>query len=219
MPHVIRFDRFEVDLAAGQLRKRGNRVRLRDQPFQVLAALLEHSGQVVTRDDLCRRLWPGKVFVDFDNSLNIAIARLRTVLGDSAKHPRYIETLPKRGYRFIGKVSSPPFIMAAGGIRKPRLVVLPFANLSGDPAQEYFGDAVTDEIIGALASLAPEQLAVIARTTAMRYKGSHKDAARIGRELSVDYIVEGSFHQTKEQVSINAQLIQTSDQAHLFGDA
>ena len=115
MPQVVRFDCFEVDLAAGQLRKRGNRIRLRDQPFQVLAALLEHPGQVVTRDALRRRLWPGEVFVDFDNSLNIAVARLRMVLGDSIKHPRFIETLPKRGYRFIGKVSSPPFAIGRQG--------------------------------------------------------------------------------------------------------
>ena len=103
MSHVVRFDCFEVDLDAGHLRKRGIRIRLRDQPFQVLASLLEHPGQVVTRDELRRRLWRDDVFVDFDNSLNIAIARLRTALGDSAEHPRFIETLPKRGYRFIGK--------------------------------------------------------------------------------------------------------------------
>ena len=108
MSHVVRFDCFEVDLAAGHLRKRGIRIGLRDQPFQVLASLLEHPGQVVTREDLRRRLWRDEVFVDFDNSLNIAIARLRAALGDSAEHPRFIETLPKRGYRFIGNVSPLP---------------------------------------------------------------------------------------------------------------
>jgi TolB-like protein/Flp pilus assembly protein TadD len=216
MPHVFRFDCFEADLAAGHLRKRGIRIGLRDQPFQVLALLLEHPGQVVTRDDLRRRLWRDEVFVDFDNSLNIAIARLRTALGDSARHPRFIETLPKRGYRFIGKVSPLSSAAGAGPVRRPRLVVLPFVNLSGDPAQEYFSDAMTDEIITALASLAPEQLAVIARTTAMRYKDSHKDVARVGRELGVDYVVEGAFHRTEERVAVNAQLIQTSDQVHLF---
>jgi hypothetical protein len=97
------------------------------------------------------------VFVDFDNSLNIAIARLRTALGDSAAHPRFIETLPKRGYRFIGNVSSAAETAPVG---RPRLAVLPFMNLSGDPG---------DEIITEFARLAPEQLAVIARTTAMHY--------------------------------------------------
>ena len=95
-------------------------------------------------------------------------------------------------------------------------MVLPFVNLSGDPAQEYFSDAMTDELITALASLVPEQLAVIARTTAMRYKGSHKDVARIGRELNVDYVVEGGSAHDNDHTAINVQLIQTSDQVHLF---
>jgi len=215
MSDVLRFDCFEVDLAAGHLRKRGVRIGLREQPFQVLALLLERPGQVVTRDELRRRLWRDEVFVDFDNSLNIAIARLRTALGDSAEHPRFIETLPKRGYRFVGNVSPLPSAAEPGPARRPRLVVLPFVNASGDPAQEYFSDAMTDETITALASLAPEQLAVIARTTAMRYKGSHKDVAQIGRALDVDYVVEGALHRTEDQVAISVQLIQTSDQTHL----
>jgi len=95
-------------------------------------------------------------------------------------------------------------------------VVLPFLNLSGDPAQEYFSDAMTDEMITALADLAQEQLGVIARTTAMRYKASHKDVSRIGRELRVDYVVEGGVHRTQAQISINVQLIQVKDQMHLF---
>jgi TolB-like protein len=216
MSDVFRFGCFELDLAAGHLRKRGIKIILRQQPCQVLALLLEHPGQVITRDDLRRRLWTDQVFVDFDNCLNIAIARLRTVLGDSAEHPRFIETLPKRGYRFIGDVSRIPAAGETRLARKPRLAVLPFLNLSGDPGQEYFSDAMTDEIITILASLAPEQLAVIARTTAMHYKGSRKHVARIGRELGVDYIVEGALHHTEEHVAVNIQLIQTSDQSHLF---
>jgi TolB-like protein/Flp pilus assembly protein TadD len=216
VPHVVRFDCFEVDLDAGILRKRGLRIGLRDQPFQVLASLLERPGQVVTRDDLRRRLWREDVFVDFDNSLNIAIARLRTALGDSAEHPRFIETLPKRGYRFIGQASPSPSATETEPTRKPRLVVLPFLNLSGDPAREYFSDAMTDEIITELASIAPDQLAVIARTSAMHYKGSREDVRQISRELGVNYVVEGAVRHDKEQVVVNVQLIQTSDQAHLF---
>ena len=213
MSHVVRFDCFEADLSVGQLRKRGIRIRLRDQPFEVLASLLEHPGQLVTRDDLRQRLWRDGVFVDFDNSLNIAVARLRIALGDSAAHPRFIETLPKRGYRFIGNVSSAAEI---GPVGRPRLAVLPFVNLSGDPGQEYFSDAMTDEIITALASLVPEQLAVIARTTAMHYKGAHKDVTRIRHELAVDYVVEGGVSRKNDHAAINVQLIQTSNQAHLF---
>jgi TolB-like protein/Flp pilus assembly protein TadD len=95
-------------------------------------------------------------------------------------------------------------------------VVLPFLNLGGDPAQEYFSDAMTDEIITALAAIAPEELAVIARTTAMRYKDSRKDVARIGRELGVDYVVEAGVRRSEDRLSINVQLIRAADQTHLF---
>jgi TolB-like protein len=214
--HVVRFDCYEADLDSGELRKRGIRIGLREQSFQVLIALLEHPGHVVTREHLQLLLWRGKVFVDFDNNLNAVVAHLREVLSDSAEHPRFIETLPKRGYRFIADVSALAPATLEPKESRARLVVLPFVNLSGDPTQEYFSDAMTDEIITALASLAPEQLAVIARTTAMHYKGSHKDVGRIGRELGVDYVVEGGLRRTEDQIAINVQLIQTGDQTHLF---
>jgi len=216
MPTTVRFDCYELDLAAGQLYKHGIRINLRDKSFQVLAALLEHPGEVLTREDLRRQLWPQDVFVDFDNNLNTVIARLREALSDSADHPHFIETLPRRGYRFLQNVSEPPRTLEKSRLKRMRMVVLPFLNLSGDSAEEYFSDAITDEIITVLAGLAPEQLAVIARTTAMHYKGSHKDVSQIGRELSVDYVVEGGVHRGDDRVSINVQLIQVSDQAHLF---
>ncbi|MBZ5599437.1 MAG: winged helix-turn-helix domain-containing protein [Acidobacteriia bacterium] len=216
MPNIVRFDHFEVDLSAGQLSKRGLKISLREKSFQMLEALLEHPGQVVTREDLRRRLWHEEVFVDFDNNLNTAIARLREALGDSADHPRFIETLPKRGYRFLANVSELPRAREVTPAKRGKLVVLPLVNLSGDPAEEYFSDAMTDEIITEFARLAPQQLAVIARTTAMHYKGSQKDVTRIGRELGVDYVVEGGVRRLNGRVGINAQLIQVSDQTHLF---
>jgi len=212
---IIHFGEFEVDLQAGCLFKRGVKFRLREQLFQVLSMLLEHTGEVVTREQLQRRLWPGDVFVDFEINLNTIIARLREALGDSAEHPRYIETLPKRGYRFLATASE----CAASEIlpqRRIRLVVLPFSNVGGKPAEEYFSDAMTDELITALCQVAPEHLAVIARTTAMHYKHSEKDVAHIGRELGVDYAVEGGVRRSGNRVAINAQLIQTTDQTHVF---
>jgi TolB-like protein/Flp pilus assembly protein TadD len=214
MPRVVRFDRFEVDLSLGQLRKGNLRVHVREQSFQVLAALLERPGEVVTRDELRRRLWSDTVFVDFENSLNTAVGRLREALGESAARPRFIETLPRRGYRFIGSVV-PPSPNRTAAIPRPRLLVLPLVNVGGDPAREYLSDAMTDEIITALAALAPQHLAVIARTTAMRYKHSRKDVARIGREVGVDYVVEGAVRHAGEQVAVNIQLVQVSDQTHL----
>ncbi len=100
----LRFDNFELDVRAGELRRQGVRLRLRGQPLQVLEILLEHAGDVVTREELQSRIWPADTFVDFDHSLHNAIARVREVLGDSAENPRYIETLPRRGYRYIGPV-------------------------------------------------------------------------------------------------------------------
>src|SRR5215472_4560055 len=103
---ILRFGTFEADMRAGELRKQGVRIRLQDQPFQVLAVLLQRPGDVVTREELRSQIWPEDTFVDFDNSLNTAINKLRESLGDSADNPRFIETLPRRGYRFIAPVTS-----------------------------------------------------------------------------------------------------------------
>src|SRR6266481_4026573 len=104
-PVLLRFGVFEVDLRAGELRKQGKRIKLQEQPFQVLAVLLQRPGEVVTREELRSQNWPPDTFVDFDNSLNTAINKLREALGDSADNPRFIETLPRRGYRFIAPIS------------------------------------------------------------------------------------------------------------------
>src|SRR5882762_9302260 len=102
----IRFDVFEVDLRAGELLKQGRKIKLQEQPFRVLFLLLQETGEVVTRDELRQELWPADTFVDFDHGLNSAVARLREALGDSADRPRFIETVAKRGYRFISQVDA-----------------------------------------------------------------------------------------------------------------
>jgi TolB-like protein len=214
MPGTVRFDCFEVDLEAPRISKRGATLRLRDQSLTVLVALLERPGLVVTREDLRRRLWPGGVFVDFDNVLNTAVARLREAIGDSADAPRFIETLPKHGYRFMA-----PVHQASSSDRRPgppRLMVLPLANTSGDPAQDYFASAMTDELITALASFAPEHLAVVARTTAFHYQSTRKNIATIAAEVGLDYVVEGSARRGVETAMINAQLIRVSDETHAW---
>ena len=104
---AIRFEVFEVDLQGGELRKRGRRVKLQEQPFRVLALLLERPGEVVSREELRQRLWPADTFVDFDHGLNSAVARLREALNDSASQPRFIETIPRQGYRFIALLDLP----------------------------------------------------------------------------------------------------------------
>src|SRR6202161_3519975 len=112
---VVRFGTFEVSLQSGELRKAGVKIRVQQQPLKLLEILLEHPGEVVTREELRGRVWPHETFGDFDQAVNIAIAKLRSALGDSAENPRYIETLPKRGYRFIADVS---FVDANGRIRR-----------------------------------------------------------------------------------------------------
>src|SRR5882724_1307529 len=105
-PVVLRFGAFELDLRAGELHKQGLKVKLQEQPFRVLNVLLHHPGEVVTREELRSQIWPADTFVDFDNSLNTSINKLREAMGDSAESPRFIETLPRRGYRFIAPVTS-----------------------------------------------------------------------------------------------------------------
>src|SRR3989475_8770158 len=127
---LIRFDRFELDLRAGELRNGGTRIRLQEQPLQVLQALLEKPGEVVSREELQRKIWPSDTFVDFDHGLYNAIKRLREALGDDAEKPQYIETVPRRGYRFVGKLES---AKPAPIKRIQSLAVLPLENLSRDP--------------------------------------------------------------------------------------
>ena len=132
--HRTRFGTFEVDSRAGEVYKHGLRLKLQDQPFQVLAVLLEHPGDVVTREELRQKLWPADTFVDFDTGLNSAIKKLRDALGDSAEEPRYIETLPRRGYRFIAQVEN-------GDLRAPvpiekRLATVPPIGTRSEPPKK-----------------------------------------------------------------------------------
>src|ERR1700734_806870 len=113
---IVRFGTFEVSLQSGEVRRAGVRIRVQQQPLKLLEVLLERPGEVVSREELRSRVWPNESFGDFDQAVNIAIAKLRSALGDSAENPRYIETLPKRGYRFIADVS---FVDADGRIRRP----------------------------------------------------------------------------------------------------
>lgn len=210
---TIRFGPYDVDLRTGELRKKGFKVHLQDKPFQILAALLERPGELVTRDELQQRLWPGDTFVDFDNGLNTALAKLRESLGDSAEEPQYIETFPRRGYRFmvpVSKTAKSPVTM---------LAVLPFENLSGDQEQEYFSDGLTEEMITQLARLNPDRLGVIARTSSLRYKKTTKGISKIARELGVDWILEGSVRRAAERVRITAQLVRTQDESHLWAQS
>jgi TolB-like protein/Tfp pilus assembly protein PilF len=245
---------------------------------------------VVSREELRKDLWPEDTFVDFEHGLNSAVWRLREALNDSADEPKFIETLPRLGYRYLGPpkicpeqhvasnppdfggpsvaplIQSPgaPSVVTAGyhplpEVAKPwfrfnrtraivvalaalvavafgmgniiwkrfrlpvrpttgkvMLAVLPFQNLSGDPGQDYVSDGFTEEMITLLGQIDSQRLGVIARTSAMTYKGTQKNAAQIGQELGADYILEGSVRREAGRLRVSAQLIQTSDQIHIW---
>lgn len=304
---AIRFGAFKVDLRTEELRKHALTIRLPRQSFQILTLLLRCPGELVSREELREKLWPADTFVDFDHGLNAAVNRLREALGDSTEKPRFIETLPRRGYRFIGQVTdaagadasartknqtatsessltvqrpaaaSSPTVTKRGMARpagerygeihgsvrrrlaaayaaflRPKLytllaitalvvvagmtvnlwlqrrsriagmetirslAVLPLENLSREPAQDFFADGMTDELITSLAHV--QTLKVISRTSVVRYKGTNKPLREIARELNVDGVIEGTVLRSGNRVRITAQLIRASTDQHLWAE-
>jgi len=210
---VIRFRAFELDQDAGELRRDGTKVRLQEQPLQILQILLEQPGKVITREELRNRIWHSDTFVDFDHGINNAIKRLREALGDTAETPRYIETLPRRGYRFIGAINA----LTEPGVQGIRsIAVLPFLNLSADPENELFCDGTTEEIISALSQI--QDLHVVARTSAFAFKGKHVDVRMVGQQLNVQTILEGSIRRSGDHLRVTAQLVNVSDGYHLWSE-
>jgi TolB-like protein/Flp pilus assembly protein TadD len=206
-PATLRFGPYGVDMRTRELRKHGVRMVLREKSFQVLVALLERPGEVVTREELRHRLWPEGIFVDFDNSLNSTVNRLRGVLGDSTANPRFIETLPRLGYRFISPVEPV-------GAAPPTLAVLPFENSNHDPEQDFFADGVADALTTALGNVST--LRVISRQSVLHLRGTQRTIPEIARELKTDAIVEGSVLQAGGRVRIMAQLVQVAPERHLW---
>jgi len=215
-PQVVAFGVFEFDDATGELRKRGLRLKVQGKPIAALRLLLAHPGTLVTYEEMQRALWHEGTFVDFSRSLAIAINRLRTALGDSARAPRYIETLPGRGYRFIAPVRTAADVARLAG--RQLLAVLPFENASGDAADDYFADGLTEDLITQLGQIDPRRLGVIARATALRYKQSAQAPRDVGRELGVAYVVQGSVRRWRNRVRITARLVQVADETQLWAE-
>jgi TolB-like protein/DNA-binding winged helix-turn-helix (wHTH) protein/Flp pilus assembly protein TadD len=276
---IYQFGQFEVN-ASGELFKNGRRVKLQEQPFRLLVVLLENAGEVVSREELRSRIWQEDTFVDFDGSLRVAVRKLREALDDDAESPRYVETIPKRGYRFLAAAVRPaeatlppvaPSISAADERQDPTvgkvsvaetvrgqrnwharkwllvgavsllalvaiatyivtrsrsadakdpkitsLAVLPLKNLSGDPAQEYFADGMTEEVIGHLSMI--RGLRVISRTSVMQFKDTQLLAPEIARKLGVDALVEGSIIREGNRIRVHAQLIRASTDEHFWSE-
>jgi len=243
---VLRFSDFEVDLRAGELRRRdGTKIKLQQQPFRVLVLLLQRAGDVVTREELRQAIWPAGTFVEFNLGLDTAIYRLRTALGDSAETPQFLETLPRRGYRFIAPVDrvvpaplqrpriARQLLYAFGALAvltlgygllarraaTPRIhsiAVLPLENLSGDSAQEYFAEGMTEALVTRLGKTGG--LRVISHTSARHYKGTRETLPEIARRLHVDAVIEGAVLRVGNRVRVTAQLIEASTDRHLWAE-
>lgn len=272
---IYRFTEFELIPAEGELRTASTCVRLQDKPLLLLIALLDHPQTLVTREQLRERMWNSDTFVDYEQGINVAVMKVRDALGDSAENSRFIQTVAKRGYRFLlpvavtdpNFISSPAFapqayptphvippeasnaspssqplfrwrpwmsaasaagvlVLALLGLRlfhtQPQrrptqirsLAVLPLRNLSSDSSQDYFADGITEELITSLAQSLP--LRVISRTSVMRYKQTSEPIDQIARELGVEAIVEGAVARSGDRVSVTVQLIDATEDRHLW---
>jgi TolB-like protein/DNA-binding winged helix-turn-helix (wHTH) protein/Tfp pilus assembly protein PilF len=274
-----RFGPFQADFGTFLLFKYGVRVRVQEQPLHMLAMLIEQSGRLVTREELQKRLWPDQSEHDFDDSLNSTVKKLREALSDDAGKPLYIETIPRRGYRFIAPIQMEPsekplgetqtaadepswltaetavqatavqdeplgwrryqksgtiglltliaivgllsltaFLKRAGADAQIHsIAVLPFENLSGDSSQDYFAEGLTDAVTTDLAQIGAVK--VISRSSANHYKKDYKPLVKIGQELGVDAVVEGTMARSGNRVRVNARLISTGDDRNLWAQS
>jgi TolB-like protein len=215
----VRFASFELDVRSRELRQGTSRIRLQDQPFEILRLMLERPGDVVTREELQQRLWPDGTFVDFEHSLNAAVKRLRAALGDDAGNPRFVETLPRRGYRFIAPVDTAETANGRTAVSGcPRLAVLPFSNLSDESTQEYFSDGLTEELIAQLGPRCRGRISVIARMSSCVFKGTLHRASEIAAILRADYLLEGSVRRDGRRVRITVRLVEGATETELWSD-
>ncbi len=207
----VTFGPFELDLENGKLRKSGRVLKLRPQPMRVLCLLVSQAGKPVSREEIRHLLWGESTFVDFEVGVDYCVNRIRSVLGDKAQAPRYVETLSRRGYRFIAPVKR------ERSFAEPTLAVLPFANLNGDPAKDYFADGVTDALINEIARI--PAVRVISRQSVLHLKGSSRKLEEIARDLGVDGVVEGAALHEGNRARLTAQLILMEPERHLWAQS
>jgi DNA-binding winged helix-turn-helix (wHTH) protein/tetratricopeptide (TPR) repeat protein len=200
-PRILRFGAFELDGGTGELRHQGDLVKLAPQPSKVLELLARRSGDVVSRAEIREHVWCGDTFVDFEQGLNFCIRQIREALGDDADKPRFIETLPRRGYRFLMPIST------AGGHEPPgrltRLIVLPFRMLRPDTDTEFLAFSLPDAITGSLSGL--KSLVVRSSMAAARF-GADADPKTIAAGADVDVIVTGTLLRSASEIRVTTQL-------------
>jgi len=221
------FEDCALDTDRRELRRGAELVSVEPQVFDLLEYLIRNRDRVVSKDDLIASVWRGRIISE--SALATRINAARNALGDSGEAQRLIRTLPRKGIRFVGAVQEDrkfptvPADTVAGSARsavalpdKPSIAVLPFANMSGDPEQEYFADGVADEIITALSRC--HSLFVIARNSSFTYKGKAIDVRQVGRDLGVRYVMEGSVRRSGTRLRFTAQLIDATTGAHIWAD-
>ncbi len=219
--NVLRFGPFELDAEGFQLRRAGKPLRLHRIPFELLLLLAQRPGKLVTHQEAVDRVWGKDVFIEAGTALYTAIRKIRRALEDDPARPRYVETVSRKGYRFIADLVPAARPPKNAGLPSGRVIiaVLPFDNLSGDAGQDYFSDGLTEELITELGRLSPQEMGVIARTSVMGYKGTRKRVAEIGGELGADYLIEGSARMGAGRVRIAAQLIRAADETHAWAES
>jgi TolB-like protein len=222
MSPIYAFGPFRLDVETEILFRGEEPLPVGRRGVALLRALVERPGVPVSKDALIEAAWPGLVVVE-ESNLTVQIAALRKVLGEEPRGDRWIETLPRRGYRFIGPVttSDKPMVSTRVGPvplvpDKPSIAVLPFQNMSEAPDQDYFADGMVEEIITALSRF--RQLFVVARNSTFVYKGKTPDIRQVGRELGVRYVLKGSVRKAANRVRITGQLIEGATGTHLWAD-
>ena len=253
VPRVFRFGEFSFDERTGELRTAAGPLRLQQQPRRVLLELLRRRGELVSRGELKRLAWRGGAAAELDQRLNFCIKQVRAALGDRAGAPCFVETLPRRGYRFIAPLEPEAPAQAPRQLRGARkrgllaplaaallsawllgpsqpaprpaadtpprtlVAVLPFHNALG-VAEDAFSNGLMEETINGLGRLSPERLGVIARSSAMPYKGAAKPLREVGRELGVSHVLEGSVCRAGSRVRVLAKLVRVGDQSQLWAE-
>lgn len=245
---VYEFGPFRLDCAEQRLLRQDQPVALTPRALKLLMVLVQRAGHLVTKEELLRTLWPESFVEEANLSVNVSAVR-RAISDGQNGQAQYIETVPKLGYRFIAPVRevAPSGIqqlprpvrrkqlalgalaalvllavaawLASRPVHRVMVAVLPLQNLSGDASQEYLSDGITEELITDLGKLRPDRIGVIARTSVMPYKAQSKDIKQIGRELGVEYVVEGSVRRDGGQLRVTAQLIRVRDQTHVWANA
>ncbi|HKS22058.1 MAG TPA: winged helix-turn-helix domain-containing protein [Thermoanaerobaculia bacterium] len=216
--NLRRFGPFTLDLESDLLLRGGERVPLQPQAMTVLRILAARAGELVTRQELQRAVWGEGTFVDFNQGLNWCIKRIREVLGDDAENPRFIETVPRKGYRFIAPLDVPRAprwrwlaavavlaVVCLGVMHRQApvtVVILPFDNFTGDPRNELAASAATEDVINRVGSADPSRLKVIDRLTAAKFKRTNECIIHIGRELGADFVMEGSLLQGRTTAAL-----------------